>query len=421
MFWRRWNRNCPAAASKRTQSRYGAVFVGSLAESAGMRFQAVFVPGLNEGILPKTGPRGPAAARFAARTARHGGQRRRHAGSCVLPSPPRRNISPAPGRASILPRAASACPPSMRSRLPSPPAPANLTSRPLPERRAAPARPASAGPRRIDPDDAVDAAEYDLAFLRPHWDQPRPGEAAWLKLVNPHVYRSLLPRADFAGNRRGRGPTDLLDADVHVGLATGKTLRPFPSFLRADAAGAICPLPVPIPPAIHPRPPGSGTTRRDSTYGPCIRGELYHAVQSRFYAALQADEQLLPSATSSPPWSGWNRSCARSKPSSRIAIIPAIPVVWQTDMERIRGDLRAWLRHVAAHENDWTPIHFEYGFRDVADRRRSASAGPRRSHRAACERSSSCHGSQDRHAAGSRAHRRSAAANRCSPPSMRWR
>jgi CRISPR/Cas system-associated exonuclease Cas4 (RecB family) len=34
-------------------------------------------------------------------------------------------------------------------------------------------------------------------------------------------------------------------------------------------------------------------------------------------------------------------------------------------MERIRGDLRAWLRHVAAHENEWTPIHFEYGFHDV--------------------------------------------------------
>jgi hypothetical protein len=31
--------------------------------------------------------------------------------------------------------------------------------------------------------------------------------------------------------------------------------------------------------------------------------------------------------------------------------MPAIPIVWRTDMERIRGDLRAWVRHVAAHEN----------------------------------------------------------------------
>jgi RecB family exonuclease len=46
--------------------------------------------------------------------------------------------------------------------------------------------------------------------------------------------------------------------------------------------------------------------------------------------------------------------------------MPAIPIVWKTDLERIRGDLRAWLRHVAANENDWTPIHFEYGFQDVA-------------------------------------------------------
>ena len=32
--------------------RYGGVFVGSLAQSAGMRFDAVFVPGLNEGVFP---------------------------------------------------------------------------------------------------------------------------------------------------------------------------------------------------------------------------------------------------------------------------------------------------------------------------------------------------------------------------------
>lgn len=46
----------PELSSRRNEEdgpRYGAVFVSSLAESAGMRFEAVFVPGLNEGVFPK--------------------------------------------------------------------------------------------------------------------------------------------------------------------------------------------------------------------------------------------------------------------------------------------------------------------------------------------------------------------------------
>ena len=46
----------PELSSRRVEedtTRYGAVFVGSLSESSGMRFPAVFVPGLNEGVLPK--------------------------------------------------------------------------------------------------------------------------------------------------------------------------------------------------------------------------------------------------------------------------------------------------------------------------------------------------------------------------------
>ena len=46
----------PELSSRRDEektSRYGAVFIASLAESSGMRFPAVFVPGLNEGVLPK--------------------------------------------------------------------------------------------------------------------------------------------------------------------------------------------------------------------------------------------------------------------------------------------------------------------------------------------------------------------------------
>jgi CRISPR/Cas system-associated exonuclease Cas4 (RecB family) len=40
-------------------------------------------------------------------------------------------------------------------------------------------------------------------------------------------------------------------------------------------------------------------------------------------------------------------------------------LVWNTDLERIRGDLRGWLRYVALTETEWTPALFELEFDKV--------------------------------------------------------
>jgi CRISPR/Cas system-associated exonuclease Cas4 (RecB family) len=40
--------------------------------------------------------------------------------------------------------------------------------------------------------------------------------------------------------------------------------------------------------------------------------------------------------------------------------------VWDNGIERVSADLRGWLREVALHNTDWTPVHFEHQFSSIA-------------------------------------------------------
>jgi ATP-dependent helicase/nuclease subunit B len=156
----------------------------------------------------------------------------------------------------------------------------------------------------------------------------------------------------------------LINADVHVGLELENhyalsTRSYAPTRLEQFAR---CPYRFYLQSILGLRVPErpAAIQRMD----PGIRGELYHAVQSRFYSAMQA-EDLLPIRSIDPALLRLETVLHEVEAEFAERYMPAIPIVWKTDMERIRGDLRAWLRHVAAHENDWTPIHFEYDFQNV--------------------------------------------------------
>ena len=43
-------------------------------------------------------------------------------------------------------------------------------------------------------------------------------------------------------------------------------------------------------------------------------------------------------------------------------LAPAIPRVWKSEIENLRTDLRGWLQHIAANDEDWIPEHFEFAF-----------------------------------------------------------
>jgi RecB family exonuclease len=355
----------PELSSRRDEeetSRYGAVFIASLTESSGMRFPAVFVPGLNEGVLPKPVredpllldsqrlPLGMATSEDDALLLRSAIAAAAQQITCSWS-----RIDLATGRERVPSFYAFEVAESAGS--------GELDVQAFAREARGLSEARLGWPAPHDPGDAIDAAEYDLAFLRPHWEQPRPGEAAWLKLANPHVYRSLEARG-LRWESAWTWADGLLDADVHVGLALEKSYalsqRSYaPTRLEQYAR---CPYRFHLQSILGLRAPEQPAAIQ--RMAPGIRGELYHAVQSRFYAALQADG-LLPVRDIEPALIRLEAILREVETEFMERYMPAIPVVWQTDMERIRGDLRAWLRHVAAHENEWTPIHFEYGFHDV--------------------------------------------------------
>jgi ATP-dependent helicase/nuclease subunit B len=355
----------PELSSRRIEedaSRYGAVFVGSLAESSGMRFQAVFLPGLNEGVLPKPVredpllldsqrvPLGMASSEDDTLLLRSAVGAATQQITCSWS-----RIDLATGRERVPSFYAFEVAESAGS--------GELDVQAFAREARALSEARLGWPAPQNPADAIDAAEYDLAFLRPHWEQPRPGEAAWLKRANSHVYRSLAARG-LRWESAWTWADGLVDADVHVGLALEKTYalsrRSYaPTRLEQYAR---CPYRFYLQSILSLRAPERPAAIQ--RMAPGIRGELYHAVQSHFYASMQADG-LLPIRDIEPALIRLEAILCEVEITFAERYMPAIPVVWQTDLERIRGDLRAWLRHVAAHEREWTPIHFEYGFRDV--------------------------------------------------------
>ncbi|WP_216843139.1 PD-(D/E)XK nuclease family protein [Granulicella sp. S190] len=344
-------------------TRYGAVFVGSLAESAGMCFEAVFVPGLNEGVFPKPVREDPLLLdsqrtvlgiegskddtlllRTAAATAKQ------HF-VCSWS-----RIDLATGRERVPSFYAFEVAESAGS--------GELDVRAF-EKEARDRSEAHLGwPAPTNSRDAIDAAEYDLSTLRPGWDQPQSGNAAWLELVNAHVHRALDARrlrwgaawtwADGLASPPGHAG---LEMEKHFGLS----MRSYsPTRLEQYAR---CPYRFHLESIL-----GLRTAERPAAIqrmDPGIRGEFYHAVQSRFYLAMQVGD-LLPVRDVESALMRLEVILHDVEAEFAERYMPAIPIVWKTDMERIRGDLRAWLRHVAANETEWTPIHFEYGFENIA-------------------------------------------------------
>ena len=59
-------------------------------------------------------------------------------------------------------------------------------------------------------------------------------------------------------------------------------------------------------------------------------------------------------------------------------LAPAIPRVWQNEIDDLKTDLRAWLIDVSERSTEWTPIHFElsFGLQAADNRDRSSSLEP---------------------------------------------
>jgi ATP-dependent helicase/nuclease subunit B len=362
------------------RSRYGKVFVASIGEVRGRSFRAVFLPGLAEGLFPRRAVEDPILldtyrARIANPMVDQAERVRQErmllhmavgaAEEHLIYSYPRMDVM------------------QNRPRVPSFYALELLraTRGKLPDLRMFEHEAAENAPTRLDwpaphrCEDAIDEAEFDLAKVR----GAEPGGAFYLTRVNPILLRSMRARAGRW--RRKWFPSDGLVVDTPDSLVTaalakhGLRERAYsPSSLQMYAA---CPYKFLLH-AVHrleKREEPEGIEQLD----PLTRGEIFHAMQFRLMQELAAAKAL--------PVTRENRGAALDAADRVLHAVaekyfddlaPAIPRVWQNEIDDLKTDLRAWLIDVSERSTEWTPIHFElsFGLQAGEERDKSSSLDP---------------------------------------------
>ena len=213
------------------------------------------------------------------------------------------------------------------------------------------------------PEDAIDAAEHDLALLETLFHQPEEqtiGTARYLLSVNPHLARALRFRARrwIPGWTSADGLFRPIPEAREALRAHAFSARSFsPTALQHFAA---CPYkfflyavnrlrPREVPEAIEEIPP-------------LRRGSLVHEALYEVLVALR-DAGKLPvtPATLEDARDALDRALDRVVARFKDDLAPAIDRVWADGIASVRADLREWLRR-AAEEEEWVPTHFELSF-----------------------------------------------------------
>ncbi len=356
-----------------SRRRYGQVFVGSIDEARGRAFDAVFLPGLAEGLFPRRALEDPLLLdqyrdslqptldTQQQRTARERMLLRSAAAAAstrLVVSYPRMDVTQARARvpsfyALEVVRAAEGRLPSLREF----------------EKRAAKSAPSRLEwPAPADPEMAIDAAEYDLASLRRARTK---GSGRYLMEVNPHLAQSLRTRW-----MRWESRWSAADGIVNADEATRKVLAAHllsersysPSALQHFAA---CPYRFLLQAIFQLRSRDAPVPLEQMD--PLTRGALFHSVQFELFRTLK-EAGLLPVT----PGRLERVLDIADRVLDRVAgrfeedLAPAIPRVWKSEVEDLRIDLRGWLKQVGDAQYDWRPIHFELGFGLPHDEHRDA-------------------------------------------------
>ena len=354
------------------ERRWGQVFVGSIDEARGREFAVVFLPGLAEGLFPQRQFEDPllldefrsrVSADLLSRDDRVAVERLRlriaaaAARDRLIASYPRMDVGEARPRvpsfyALELPRA-------IEGGLP------ELEAFEKQARDSAPARLNWPAPKNAA--EAIDDAEYDLAVLAGG------GPARHLLLVNDSLKRSLRGRW-----QRWHGKWTEVDGLVTTDVAALAALAEHRLTARAWSASSLqhfaaCPYRF----ALHgiyqlrPREEAAPLEQMD----PLTRGGLFHAVQFALLGELRS-AGLLPVNAARLDTALTIADQVLGRVADRYAedLAPAIPRVWQSEVEDLRTDLRGWLQHVAVNDDDWEPRHFEYGFGLTFDRNRDPAS-----------------------------------------------
>jgi ATP-dependent helicase/nuclease subunit B len=354
--------------------RYGHVFIGSIDEARGRAFDAVFLPGLAEGLFPRRALEDPLL--LDEHRAKLGGK----SPTCLLETQENR-IS----RERMLLHSAAAAAtrhfvvsyPRMdvteaRPRVPSfyaleilRAAEGRLPSlREFKERAAASAQTRLDWPAPSDPAIAIDDAEYDLASLQAALKLPAEsakGSVRYLMEVNESLARSLRTRG-----RRWRNRWTSADGLVDPDPATLKVLEAHRFSQRSYSPSSLqhfsaCPYRFLLQGVFQFRPREAAVPLEQMD--PLTRGALFHEVQFQLFRKLK-ELGLLPISTAglSSTLDLTDQVLDRVAAEFEDNLAPAIQRVWKSEIEYVRTDLRGWIQQVCAATPEWLPLHFEFAF-----------------------------------------------------------
>ncbi|MDX2181365.1 MAG: PD-(D/E)XK nuclease family protein [Bryobacteraceae bacterium] len=327
--------------------RFGQVFVASIEEARGRHFDAVFLPGLAEGLFPVRvledpllldGERerySPALATNATRAARE--RLLLHiaaaAGARLTTSYPRLDAAQSRPRvpsfyALEVVRAAAGEFPKIEE----------FQTR---AREAAQAR--LGWPAPAEPSNAIDDAEYDLAVLAAAMnDRSARGRTRYMLDANPALARST--RTRWKRWETKWSGSDGLYAE-HRALEAHRLLAR-PHSATSLQRFAACPYQFLLS-AIHRLAPREEPVAIEQL-DPLTRGTLFHEVQRRFFANYDADADLDEMIA----LGDGKLDEVAAEYAEKLA--PAIERVWTAEIEDLRTDLRGWLRELS-REDRWEP------------------------------------------------------------------
>ena len=349
-------------------NRYGQVTVASIAELWGRSFDLVFLPSLAEGMFPRKALEDPllldrhrerlgippvltrrkAEERLLLRVGVATAVRR------LVVSYPR--IDVAQGRSRVpsfyaldILRAVNGVLPDLRGL----------------EKLAAETSSSRLGwPAPMEPGAAIDDTEFDLALLHPMLRlgaTGRRGRAQFLLEANPHLARALRARAGRW--RRRFYPADgLVDPSPEVArILQGERLRERSYSPTSLQQYAVCPYKFFLYAIQRLRVREEPVALQQ--LDPLTRGSLFHQVQFRFLSQLR-EEGLLPVRPESETeaMDRLDSVFADVSGSMKETLAPAIPRIWESQMEELLTDLRGWLREMSRAGEAWIPAHFELAF-----------------------------------------------------------
>ena len=330
---------------------YGKVWIGGIDEARAMAFRHVYVPGVNEGLFPRPPAEDPLL---------------------WLSQREALGIELRPDDSELL-RVAAACASERlvlsfsrldlltgRERVPSFYAFAahraaggpDTDVRQFEERARAATETKIGWPAPKNPAEAIDDAEFDLAALAPR----APGSGQYLNHLPGRAIPAL--RARWV---RWHKPWKAADGLV-IDEIGNDALKPFRLTSRAWSPSALqqyarCPYRFALYEifGLRPQERPRGIQRLD----PATRGQIFHESQFELLRdggqnALERLDSVLREVTER-----WKEDLA-----------PAIPQIWDSEVQALRADLRGWLQHRDEAEPGWTPLAAElsFGLADPAGR-----------------------------------------------------